>query len=219
MPEVMADCTIYSLDIGSLLAGTKYRGDFENVLKRCSSSWSRTLTASCLLMRSTPLSVRVQRLVAVDAANLIKPLLSSGKIRVIGSTTYQEFSNIFEKDRALARRFQKIDITEPSIEETVQIINGLKPKYEAHHDVRYTAKAVRAAVELAVKYINDRHLPDKAIDVIDEAGARARLMPVSKRKKTVNVADIESVVARIARIPEKSVSQSDRDTLKTSAIA
>lgn len=142
-------------------------------------------------MRSTPLSVRVQRLVAVDAANLIKPLLSSGKIRVIGSTTYQEFSNIFEKDRALARRFQKIDITEPSIEETVQIINGLKPKYEAHHDVRYTAKAVRAAVELAVKYINDRHLPDKAIDVIDEAGARARLMPVSKRKKTVNVADIE----------------------------
>lgn len=150
----------------------------------------------------------------VDAANLIKPLLSSGKIRVIGSTTYQEFSNIFEKDRALARRFQKIDITEPSIEETVQIINGLKPKYEAHHDVRYTAKAVRAAVELAVKYINDRHLPDKAIDVIDEAGARARLMPVSKRKKTVNVADIESVVARIARIPEKSVSQSDRDTLK-----
>lgn len=141
-------------------------------------------------------------------------MLSSGKIRVIGSTTYQEFSNIFEKDRALARRFQKIDITEPSIEETVQIINGLKPKYEAHHDVRYTAKAVRAAVELAVKYINDRHLPDKAIDVIDEAGARARLMPVSKRKKTVNVADIESVVARIARIPEKSVSQSDRDTLK-----
>ncbi|HAF0417155.1 TPA: AAA domain-containing protein, partial [Salmonella enterica subsp. enterica serovar Dublin] len=158
VPEVMADCTIYSLDIGSLL--------------------------------------------------------SSGKIRVIGSTTYQEFSNIFEKDRALARRFQKIDITEPSVEETVQIINGLKPKYEAHHDVRYTAKAVRAAVELAVKYINDRHLPDKAIDVIDEAGARARLMPVSKRKKTVNVADIESVVARIARIPEKSVSQSDRDTLK-----
>ncbi|MDK6768989.1 AAA family ATPase, partial [Klebsiella aerogenes] len=127
---------------------------------------------------------------------------------------YQEFSNIFEKDRALARRFQKIDVTEPSVEETVQIINGLKPKYEAHHDVRYTAKAVRAAVELAVKYINDRHLPDKAIDVIDEAGARARLMPVSKRKKTVNVADIESVVARIARIPEKSVSRSDRDTLK-----
>jgi len=151
----------------------------------------------------------------VDAANLIKPLLSSGKIRVMGSTTYQEFSNIFEKDRALARRFQKIDVTEPSVDETVQIINGLKTKYEAHHDVRYTAKAVRAAVELAVKYINDRHLPDKAIDVIDEAGARARLMPASKRKKTVNVADIESVVARIARIPEKSVSQSDRDTLRT----
>lgn len=132
----------------------------------------------------------------------------------MGSTTYQEFSNIFEKDRALARRFQKIDVTEPSVEETVQILNGLKPKYEAHHDVRYTAKAVRAAVELAVKYINDRHLPDKAIDVIDEAGARSRLMPASKRKKTVNVADIESVVARIARIPEQSVSATDRDTLK-----
>ncbi|WP_148127538.1 AAA family ATPase, partial [Candidatus Erwinia dacicola] len=151
----------------------------------------------------------------VDAANLIKPLLSNGKIRVMGSTTYQEFSNIFEKDRALARRFQKIDITEPSIDETVQILTGLKPKYEAHHDVRYTAKAVRAAVELAVKYINDRHLPDKAIDIIDEAGARVRLMPVSKRKKTVNVSDIETVVARIARIPEKSVSASDRDSLKT----
>jgi ATP-dependent Clp protease ATP-binding subunit ClpA len=145
---------------------------------------------------------------------MIKPLLSSGKIRVMGSTTYQEFSNIFEKDRALARRFQKIDITEPSPEETVQILNGLKTKYEAHHDVRYTAKAVRAAVELAVKYINDRHLPDKAIDVIDEAGARARLMPASKRKKTINVSDIETVVARIARIPEQSVSASDRDTLK-----
>ena len=155
----------------------------------------------------------VRHRAAVDAANLIKPLLSSGKIRVMGSTTYQEFSNIFEKDRALARRFQKIDITEPSVEETVQILNGLKPKYEAHHDVRYT-KAVRAAVELAVKYINDRHLPDKAIDVIDEAGARARLVPVSKRKKTVNVSDIESVVARIARIPEQSVSATDRDTLK-----
>lgn len=129
---------------------------------------------------------------------------------MIGSTTYQEFSNIFEKDRALARRFQKIDITEPSVEETVQIINGLKPKYEAHHDVRYTAKAVRAAVELAVKYINDRHLPDKAIDVIDEAGARARLMPVSKRKKTVNVADIESVVARIARILKRAFAERSR---------
>ncbi|HGV3200511.1 ATP-dependent Clp protease ATP-binding subunit ClpA [Shigella sonnei] len=215
VPEVMADCTIYSLDIGSLLAGTKYRGDFEKRFKALLKQLEQD-TNSILFIDEihTIIGAGAASGGQVDAANLIKPLLSSGKIRVIGSTTYQEFSNIFEKDRALARRFQKIDITEPSIEETVQIINGLKPKYEAHHDVRYTAKAVRAAVELAVKYINDRHLPDKAIDVIDEAGARARLMPVSKRKKTVNVADIESVVARIARIPEKSVSQSDRDTLK-----
>lgn len=215
VPEIMADYTLYSLDIGSLLAGTKYRGDFEKRFKALLKQLEQD-TNSILFIDEihTIIGAGAASGGQVDAANLIKPLLSSGKIRVIGSTTYQEFSNIFEKDRALARRFQKIDVTEPSVEETVQIINGLKPKYEAHHDVRYTAKAVRAAVELAVKYINDRHLPDKAIDVIDEAGARARLMPVSKRKKTVNVADIESVVARIARIPEKSVSQSDRDTLK-----
>ncbi|CAH6635559.1 MULTISPECIES: ATP-dependent Clp protease ATP-binding subunit ClpA [Pseudocitrobacter] len=216
VPEIMADCTIYSLDIGSLLAGTKYRGDFEKRFKALLKQLEQDNNSILFIDEiHTIIGAGAASGGQVDAANLIKPLLSSGKIRVMGSTTYQEFSNIFEKDRALARRFQKIDITEPSVEETVQIINGLKPKYEAHHDVRYTAKAVRAAVELAVKYINDRHLPDKAIDVIDEAGARARLMPVSKRKKTINVADIESVVARIARIPEKSVSQSDRDTLKT----
>ncbi|KJI62449.1 ATP-dependent Clp protease ATP-binding subunit ClpA [Enterobacter hormaechei] len=216
VPEVIADCTIYSLDIGSLLAGTKYRGDFEKRFKALLKQLEHD-TNSILFIDEihTIIGAGAASGGQVDAANLIKPLLSSGKIRVMGSTTYQEFSNIFEKDRALARRFQKIDVTEPSVDETVQIINGLKTKYEAHHDVRYTAKAVRAAVELAVKYINDRHLPDKAIDVIDEAGARARLMPASKRKKTVNVADIESVVARIARIPEKSVSQSDRDTLRT----
>lgn len=216
VPEVIADCTIYSLDIGSLLAGTKYRGDFEKRFKALLKQLEQD-TNSILFIDEihTIIGAGAASGGQVDAANLIKPLLSSGKIRVMGSTTYQEFSNIFEKDRALARRFQKIDVTEPSVDETVQIINGLKTKYEAHHDVRYTAKAVRAAVELAVKYINDRHLPDKAIDVIDEAGARARLMPASKRKKTVNVADIESVVARIARIPEKSVSQSDRETLRT----
>ncbi|HHG9254484.1 TPA: ATP-dependent Clp protease ATP-binding subunit ClpA [Enterobacter hormaechei subsp. xiangfangensis] len=216
VPEVIADCTIYSLDIGSLLAGTKYRGDFEKRFKALLKQLEQD-TNSILFIDEihTIIGAGAASGGQVDAANLIKPLLSSGKIRVMGSTTYQEFSNIFEEDRALARRFQKIDVTEPSVDETVQIINGLKTKYEAHHDVRYTAKAVRAAVELAVKYINDRHLPDKAIDVIDEAGARARLMPASKRKKTVNVADIESVVARIARIPEKSVSQSDRDTLRT----
>ncbi|MCT4710219.1 ATP-dependent Clp protease ATP-binding subunit ClpA [Enterobacteriaceae bacterium H11S18] len=216
VPEVMADCTIYSLDIGSLLAGTKYRGDFEKRFKALLKQLEQDQNSILFIDEiHTIIGAGAASGGQVDAANLIKPLLSGGKIRVIGSTTYQEFSNIFEKDRALARRFQKIDITEPSVEETVQIINGLKTKYEAHHDVRYTAKAIRAAVELAVKYINDRHLPDKAIDVIDEAGARSRLMPVSKRKKTVNVADIETVVARIARIPEKSVSASDRDTLKS----
>ncbi|MCE0799862.1 ATP-dependent Clp protease ATP-binding subunit ClpA [Buttiauxella sp. A2-C1_F] len=216
VPEVIADCTIYSLDIGSLLAGTKYRGDFEKRFKALLKQLEQDQNSILFIDEiHTIIGAGAASGGQVDAANLIKPLLSSGKIRVIGSTTYQEFSNIFEKDRALARRFQKIDITEPSVEETVQIINGLKPKYEAHHDVRYTAKAIRAAVELAVKYINDRHLPDKAIDVIDEAGARSRLMPVSKRKKTVNVSDIETVVARIARIPEKSVSASDRDTLRS----
>lgn len=216
VPEVMADCTVYSLDIGSLLAGTKYRGDFEKRFKALLKQLEQDQNSILFIDEiHTIIGAGAASGGQVDAANLIKPLLSSGKIRVIGSTTYQEFSNIFEKDRALARRFQKIDITEPSVEETVQIINGLKTKYEAHHDVRYTAKAVRAAVELSVKYINDRHLPDKAIDVIDEAGARSRLMPASKRKKTVNVSDIESVVARIARIPEKSVSSSDRDVLKS----
>ncbi|WP_130834568.1 ATP-dependent Clp protease ATP-binding subunit ClpA [[Erwinia] mediterraneensis] len=215
VPEVMKECTIYSLDIGSLLAGTKYRGDFEKRFKALLKQLEQD-NSSILFIDEihTIIGAGAASGGQVDAANLIKPLLSSGKIRVMGSTTYQEFSNIFEKDRALARRFQKIDITEPSVDETVQILNGLKPKYESHHDVRYTAKAVRAAVELAVKYINDRHLPDKAIDVIDEAGARARLQPASKRKKTVNVADIETVVARIARIPEKSVSATDRDTLR-----
>ncbi|WP_299997533.1 ATP-dependent Clp protease ATP-binding subunit ClpA [uncultured Cedecea sp.] len=215
VPEVIADCTLYSLDIGSLLAGTKYRGDFEKRFKALLKHLEQDKNSILFIDEiHTIIGAGAASGGQVDAANLIKPLLSSGKIRVMGSTTYQEFSNIFEKDRALARRFQKIDVTEPTVEETVQIINGLKPKYEAHHDVRYSAKAVRAAVELAVKYINDRHLPDKAIDVIDEAGARSRLVPVSKRKKTVNVTDIETVVARIARIPEKSVSVSDRDTLK-----
>lgn len=214
-PKVIADCTIYSLDIGSLLAGTKYRGDFEKRFKALLKQLEQDQNSILFIDEiHTIIGAGAASGGQVDAANLIKPLLSSGKIRVMGSTTYQEFCNIFEKDRALARRFQKIDIKEPTVEETVQILTGLKTKYEAHHDVRYTAKAVRAAVKLAVKYINDRYLPDKAIDVIDEAGARSRLMPVSKRKKTVNVADIESVVAHIARIPEKTVSASVRDVLK-----
>ncbi|PVZ86225.1 ATP-dependent Clp protease ATP-binding subunit ClpA [Serratia sp. S1B] len=216
VPEVMAECTLYSLDIGSLLAGTKYRGDFEKRFKALLKQLEQDQKSILFIDEiHTIIGAGAASGGQVDAANLIKPLLSSGKIRVIGSTTYQEFSSIFEKDRALARRFQKIDITEPTPEETIQIINGLKSKYEAHHDVRYTAKAIRAAVELSVKYINDRHLPDKAIDVIDEAGARSRLLPINKRKKTVNVSDIESVVARIARIPEKTVSASDRDVLRS----
>ncbi|WP_029685794.1 ATP-dependent Clp protease ATP-binding subunit ClpA [Tatumella saanichensis] len=215
VPEVMKDCTIYSLDIGSLLAGTKYRGDFEKRFKALLKQLEQDQHSILFIDEiHTIIGAGAASGGQVDAANLIKPLLSGGKIRVMGSTTYQEFSSIFEKDRALARRFQKIDIVEPTAEETIQIINGLKAKYEAHHDVRFTAKAVRAAVELAVKYINDRHLPDKAIDVIDEAGARARLVPQSKRKKTINVQDIETVVARIARIPEQSISATDRDTLR-----
>ncbi|MBC8945267.1 MULTISPECIES: ATP-dependent Clp protease ATP-binding subunit ClpA [Xenorhabdus] len=216
VPGVMKDCTIYSLDIGSLLAGTKYRGDFEKRFKTLLKILEQD-SKSILFIDEihTIIGAGAASGGQVDAANLIKPLLSSGRIRVIGSTTYQEFSNIFEKDRALARRFQKIDILEPSSEETIQIIHGLRAKYEAHHDVRYTSKAIRAAVELSVKYITDRHLPDKAIDVIDEAGARTRLVPVSRRRKTINVSDIESVVARIARIPEKTVSASDKDVLRT----
>ncbi|WP_340621205.1 ATP-dependent Clp protease ATP-binding subunit ClpA [Xenorhabdus siamensis] len=216
VPGVMKDCTIYSLDIGSLLAGTKYRGDFEKRFKTLLKILEQD-NKSILFIDEihTIIGAGAASGGQVDAANLIKPLLSSGRIRVIGSTTYQEFSNIFEKDRALARRFQKIDILEPSSEETIQIIHGLRAKYEAHHDVRYTSKAIRAAVELSVKYITDRHLPDKAIDVIDEAGARTRLVPASRRRKTINVSDIESVVARIARIPEKTVSASDKDVLRT----
>lgn len=216
VPEVMKGCTIYSLDIGSLLAGTKYRGDFEKRFKALLKMLEKD-SKSVLFIDEihTIIGAGAASGGQVDAANLIKPLLSSGRIRVIGSTTYQEFSSIFEKDRALARRFQKIDVVEPTVAETVQIINGLRTKYEQHHDVRYTAKAIKAAVDLSVKYLTDRHLPDKAIDVIDEAGARTRLIPVSRRKKTIGVPEIESVVARIARIPEKTVSSSDKDRLKT----
>ncbi|MFA0410973.1 AAA family ATPase, partial [Vibrio splendidus] len=206
---------IYSLDIGSLLAGTKYRGDFEKRFKAILKQLEKEEDAILFIDEiHTIIGAGAASGGQVDAANLIKPLLSSGKLRCIGSTTYQEYSSIFEKERALARRFQKIDIIEPSLDDTTKILIGLKPKYEAHHEVRYTNKALRAAVELSAKYINERHLPDKAIDVIDEAGARSRLAPASRRKKTVSVADIESMVAKMARIPEKSVSSSDKDTLQ-----
>ncbi|HCM0828373.1 TPA: ATP-dependent Clp protease ATP-binding subunit ClpA [Vibrio parahaemolyticus] len=215
VPEVIQNSVIYSLDIGSLLAGTKYRGDFEKRFKSILKQLEKEEDAILFIDEiHTIIGAGAASGGQVDAANLIKPLLSSGKLRCIGSTTYQEYSNIFEKERALSRRFQKIDVVEPSLDDTTKILIGLKPKYEAHHEVRYTNKALRAAVELSAKYINERHLPDKAIDVIDEAGARSRLAPASRRKKTVGVADIEAMVAKMARIPEKSVSSSDKDILK-----
>ncbi|PQJ66461.1 MULTISPECIES: ATP-dependent Clp protease ATP-binding subunit ClpA [Photobacterium] len=215
VPEIIKDCVIYSLDIGSLLAGTKYRGDFEKRFKGILKQLEKEDHAVLFIDEiHTIIGAGAASGGQVDAANLIKPLLSSGKLRCMGSTTYQEYSNIFEKERALSRRFQKIDVIEPSLDDTTKILMGLKPKYEAHHEVRFTNKAIRAAVELSAKYINERHLPDKAIDVIDEAGARCRLAPANRRKKTVNVGDIEAMIAKMARIPEKSISSSDRDVLQ-----
>ena len=215
VPEVIADAVVYSLDMGALLAGTKYRGDFEKRFK----SLLKELQAkpgSILFIDEihTIIGAGAASGGVMDASNLIKPLLSSGKLRCMGSTTYNEFKNIFEKDRALVRRFQKIDVLEPSVADTTKILNGLKERYEEHHGIRYTQKALKAAAELSAKYINERHLPDKAIDVIDEAGANQRLQPASKRKKTIGVADIELIVSKMARIPQQSVSSSDKETLK-----
>ncbi|MCK8124608.1 ATP-dependent Clp protease ATP-binding subunit ClpA [Pseudoalteromonas sp. 2CM39R] len=215
VPEVIADAVVYSLDMGALLAGTKYRGDFEKRFK----SLLKELQAkpgSILFIDEihTIIGAGAASGGVMDASNLIKPLLSSGKLRCMGSTTYNEFKNIFEKDRALVRRFQKIDVLEPSVADTTKILNGLKERYEEHHGIRYTQKALKAAAELSAKYINERHLPDKAIDVIDEAGANQRLQPVSKRKKTIGVADIELIISKMARIPQQSVSSSDKETLK-----
>ena len=215
MPEVIANNVIYSLDMGSLLAGTKYRGDFEKRFKVLLKQLEKQEGAVLFIDEiHTIIGAGAASGGQLDAANLIKPILSAGLLRCIGSTTYQEYSQVFEKDHALARRFQKIDVLEPSVDDTTRILMGLKSRYEAHHNVRYTAKALRAAAELAAKYINDRHLPDKAIDVIDEAGASQRMLPVSRRKKVINVGEIESIVAKIARIPEKSVSSSDREVLR-----
>lgn len=215
VPEVIADAVVYSLDMGALLAGTKYRGDFEKRFK----SLLKELQAkpgSILFIDEihTIIGAGAASGGVMDASNLIKPLLSSGKLRCMGSTTYNEFKNTFEKDRALVRRFQKIDVLEPSVADTTKILNGLKERYEEHHGIRYTQKALKAAAELSAKYINERHLPDKAIDVIDEAGANQRLQPASKRKKTIGVADIELIVSKMARIPQQSVSSSDKETLK-----
>ncbi|WGZ92461.1 MAG: ATP-dependent Clp protease ATP-binding subunit ClpA [Candidatus Thiothrix putei] len=215
VPEILADAVIYSLDMGSLLAGTKYRGDFEKRLKAVLKQ-IKTEPHAVLFIDEihTIIGAGATSGGTMDASNLIKPVLSTGELKCIGSTTFQEYHTIFEKDRALARRFQKIDINEPSVEETIEILKGLKSRFEAHHNVRYTQPALKAAAELAAKYINDRHLPDKAIDVIDEAGANRQLQPAASRKKTINVTDIEDIVAKIARIPPKSVSTSDMNTLR-----
>ncbi len=215
VPEVLEGSTVYSLDLGALLAGTKYRGDFEKRLKAVLAQLKKEQGAILFIDEiHTIIGAGAASGGAMDASNLIKPVLANGDLKCIGSTTYQEYRGIFEKDRALARRFQKIDVPEPTVEETIQILDGLKSRFEEHHDVKFTKAALRAAAELAARYINDRHLPDKAIDVIDEAGASQRMLPASKRKKTVGVKEIEAVVAKIARIPPKSVSASDREGLK-----
>lgn len=216
VPEVLADATIYSLDLGALLAGTKYRGDFEKRLKAVLAEL-HDIDGAILFIDEihTIIGAGAASGGVMDASNLIKPVLASGELRCIGSTTYQEFRGVFEKDRALARRFQKIDIVEPTIQETVEILRGLKSRFEEHHGVEYTDEAIKAAAELSGRHINDRHLPDKAIDVIDEAGARQNILPEDERKNILDEHDIEAVVAHMARIPPKQVSRSDRDALRT----
>jgi ATP-dependent Clp protease ATP-binding subunit ClpA len=216
VPEILADYTIYSLDLGTLLAGTKYRGDFEKRLKAVLAQLKSQEHAILFIDEiHTIIGAGAASGGAMDASNLVKPVLASGDLKCIGSTTYQEYRGIFEKDRALARRFQKIDVPEPTVEECVQILEGLKSRFEEHHEVRYTHQALRTASELSERYINDRHLPDKAIDVIDEAGANQRMQVPSKRKKTIGVKDIEAIVAKIARIPPKTVSSDDMEVLRS----
>ena len=215
VPEVLAHTTIYSLDMGALLAGTRYRGDFEERLKAVVTELEEHPDAVLFIDEiHTVIGAGATSGGAMDASNLLKPALQGGKLRTMGSTTYKEFRQHFEKDRALSRRFQKIDVNEPSVEDSVKILKGLKPYFEDHHGVKYTSDAIRSAVELAARYIHDRKLPDKAIDVIDEAGAAQHLLSESKRRKTIGVKEIEAVVAKIARIPPKSVSKDDAEVLK-----
>ena len=215
VPDAIRNCVVYSLDLGALLAGTKYRGDFEKrlkaVLKQLSEQEGGVLFIDEI---HTIIGAGAASGGVMDASNLIKPLLANGELKCIGSTTYQEYRGIFEKDRALARRFQKIDISEPSVEETFEILKGLKGRLETHHGVKFSIPSLKAAAELSAKYINDRFLPDKAIDVVDEAGAYQNLLTANKRKKIISVAEIENVVAKIARIPVKKISATDRDTLR-----
>ncbi|BCV54141.1 ATP-dependent Clp protease ATP-binding subunit ClpA [Shewanella algae] len=215
VPEVISEATVYSLDLGALLAGTKYRGDFEKRFKSLLKELTADQNAILFIDEiHTIIGAGAASGGVMDASNLLKPLLSSGNLRCMGSTTFQEYQSIFEKDRALARRFQKVDIHEPSVAETTKILQGLKSRYEEHHGVRYTLAALASAASLSDKHINDRHLPDKAIDVIDEAGARMAMMPQSKRKKTVGKSEIETIIAKMARIPEKTVTSSEKDLLK-----
>jgi len=215
VPEVLAQSTVYSLDMGALLAGTKYRGDFEQRLKAVLKHLLDNNKAILFIDEiHTLIGAGAASGGTLDASNLLKPALSSGQLKCIGATTYNEYRGIFEKDHALSRRFQKIDVPEPSVAETVEILRGLKSRFEAHHGVKYTAAALSTAAELSAKYINDRHLPDKAIDVIDEAGAAQRILPKSKQKKVITPKEIEDIVAKIARIPPKNVSSDDRSALK-----
>ena len=215
VPDVLSKTTIYSLDMGALLAGTRYRGDFEERLKAVVNELEEHPDAILFIDEiHTVIGAGATSGGAMDASNLLKPALQGGKLRCMGSTTYKEFRQHFEKDRALSRRFQKIDVNEPSVEDSVKILRGLKPYFEDHHHIKYTSDAIRAAVELSSRYINDRKLPDKAIDVIDEAGAAQHLVAESKRRKTIGVKEIEAVVAKIARIPPKSVSKDDAETLR-----
>ena len=214
-PEVLQGSTIYSLDMGALLAGTRYRGDFEERLKAVVSELEEHPDAILFIDEiHTVIGAGATSGGAMDASNLLKPALQGGKLRCMGSTTYKEFRQHFEKDRALSRRFQKIDVTEPSVDDAVKILKGLKPYFEDHHDIKYTSDAIKTAVELSARYIHDRKLPDKAIDVIDEAGAAQHLVTESKRRKTIGAKDIEAVVAKIARIPPKNVSKGDAEVLK-----
>ncbi len=214
VPEVLMKGIIYSLDLGSLVAGTKYRGDFEKRLKALVNQLKKEPESILFIDEiHTIIGAGSASGGVMDASNLIKPVLASGQLRCIGSTTYQEYRGIFEKDHALARRFQKIDVVEPSVEDAIKILNGLRSRFEEYHELKYTTESLRLAVELSDRYITDRFLPDKAIDVIDEAGARQRLFNESERKSVIDIAEIEEIVAKIARIPEKSVSSSDKDKL------
>ncbi len=215
VPDILANATIYALDLGTLVAGTKYRGDFEKRLKGVLAELKRKQDVVLFIDEiHTIIGAGAASGGVMDASNLIKPVLASGELRCIGSTTYQEFRGIFEKDRALARRFQKIDVEEPSVAETVEILRGLKSRFEEHHHIEYTQEALTSAAELSDKYINDRHLPDKAIDVIDEAGANVQLQPEDRRVKIIDVEAVEAIVAKIARIPPKKVSTSDTESLR-----